>query len=82
MKPLGEAWFTNRCPIVIKYSLFLKCQLDWGHLVKTAGAFETINDSISTLAAVDNVKATGETATVKIIDVASQQMIADLDVRF
>lgn len=29
-----------------------------------------------------NIKAAGTTAVVKIIDVASQQMIADLDVRF
>ena len=46
-----------------------------------SGAYSVTNGT--TLTGVDgSVAASGETVTVKIIDVASQQMISDLDVRF
>ncbi len=42
----------------------------------------TQTNMTTTDAASSNVASSGETASVKMIDVASQQMVADIDVRF
>ena len=47
-----------------------------------SGTNNILGNTSSAEARTDDIKQPGETAVVKIIDVASQQMIADLDVRF
>ena len=54
------------------------------YIINTTNADEFIIDATNTNTSItgDDIGTTGETASLKIIDVASQQMIADMTVRF
>ena len=54
------------------------------YVYRTSAGYFITNDSTATILGLSpiDVVAAGATSNVKIIDVASQQMIADLDVRF
>ena len=54
------------------------------YVYRTSAGYFITNDSTATILGLSpiDVVAAGATSNVKVIDVASQQMIADLDVRF